>query len=761
MHISFLTLTGEDGWIAFVSYERHRSPQDLANLLYSEEYRARTLSSKAIIVRPPVDTPVPSIKEETKKLSSILERFQLLPIYILYSRKFKIKLSKNINSLAQGVAKIEERPAEFINFLRTKQMQQFIVDSSAILRTPTPNTYFRSPSQEYSHAFLRVGNIQRSRHVLDSIFFWTLPYLENIGAILTDSWSISSTTFNISRLLARYAEGSIEQVTQVVNNFHVNMLSTYYHGLREMDKETRESLSPLRYKNDKKILFVISAVKTARSLGNIKKAIKASGFREQVKFLSLYNLVDQIDVPCLCQLDEDFYRENNVSFDSLSTPPVDSKVVPIDEQSFFPIETRDDLIAIKKAGADISKDFFEAYGGKGVITLHRQAYFNNGTPLRHHGIYVDVSPLLGCERFLRKLEEQIGKISKLPACIIYPPHDQGDDFVRLIQGKLETKFGKPTQLFCFSELEVLPQSRQDEIVAFLKSCSTEDIVLVVDDVSITGGRLHSYQKYLLYHYRGKIRYLVGVARPESEAMWRRRKGILQIGDATLDFVEMLILPDWNHTTCPWCGEKDKLREVLDNPDYAGLPVVSQLEMRLNELNRTEKEGLSNNVFFKLGSLEKPAFKGESVFCTKTEITEADLAASIASTIQHLRNGLVTPKDNKKYSLSSQHPLYSIVDPSDFLNGDEKFFEPLIKACILRAAQHRELYATEDINRQHQKLFIHSFLRGVRLPEWDQTFFVYELYLAMKLGKIPKPDISEHLRHVLNNYFTTGKALVEN
>jgi hypothetical protein len=61
-----------------------------------------------------------------------------------------------------------------------------------------------------------------------------------------------------------------------------------------MDRDTTESLSPLLYNNKKKILFIISAVKTNKSLGNIKKAINEKGWTEKVNYLALYRLVTNL-----------------------------------------------------------------------------------------------------------------------------------------------------------------------------------------------------------------------------------------------------------------------------------------------------------------------------------------------------------------------------------------------------------------------------------------------------------------------------------
>lgn len=755
MQISKFNLNVEGEYFVFVSFERHRTFDEIADILYSEDYRTLVLASKAILIRPAVDRQIVSLEEIEEGLQEIIGRFSLSPLYILYSNNFLIKLSDNVNENVSGIIVIEADKAAFIHHFRQMEMQRFITNSSAIIRAPQTETYFRTPSQEYSHNFLRVGNIQTSRQVIDSIFFWALPYLENAGGILTDSWSISSIAFNIPRLLARYVTDNVRK-EDIMNNFHVNMLSTHYHGLRSINKETKDSLGPLQYRNEKNILGIISAIKTKKSLVNIRNAIKESGFENKVCFLALYKLTEDIGEDSLCCLDQAFCSANNVSFDSIAEPPPQSKVVPIDEHSFFPIETNDDLIVIKKAGADISKEFFETYAGKGVIQLHRDAEYENGTIVRHHGIYIDLSPMLSCDSFILKLEEKVKGIKDAPACIIFPPHRQGKEFVELISQKLKEKFGYSPRIFCFTELEVTPPSQREAIISFLKGLHKEDNVMVIDDVSISGGRLHTYQKNLLPIYKGKINYVVGIARPVSDEFWQHRKSILSIAGSTLDFIEKVLLPDWNNNTCPWCEEKRKLELLVKTDGYIDLPVCIALQDRVDDLKRSGNKGLLNNAFIKLGKVEKPEFLGGSVFCQKKEISEADMIASVASTIQHLRNG-VTNKEGF-FHLHSQHPFYSIIHHHDFLHGHQKFFEHFIKASLMRVCRHGELYATKDINRQEQKVFIKAFLEGVKLTEEQKTFFIYELYLAMKLGKLPKPNVPEHLKHILNNYYVTGIAL---
>ncbi len=55
--------------------------------------------------------------------------------------------------------------------------------------------------------FIRVGNIQYDRDAIDAIFFWLLPQLKDVAAIVTDTWSISSIALNVARLCEAYFGG--------------------------------------------------------------------------------------------------------------------------------------------------------------------------------------------------------------------------------------------------------------------------------------------------------------------------------------------------------------------------------------------------------------------------------------------------------------------------------------------------------------------------------------------------------------------------
>ena len=88
----------------------------------------------------------------------------------------------------------------------------FILDQSRAVLTSPPGSRYRTPSRRLVRSFVRVGNIQYNRDAIDAIFFWLLPHLADVGAILTDTWSISSLAFNVAKLSAFYFGGDARRV---------------------------------------------------------------------------------------------------------------------------------------------------------------------------------------------------------------------------------------------------------------------------------------------------------------------------------------------------------------------------------------------------------------------------------------------------------------------------------------------------------------------------------------------------------------------
>ncbi len=746
---TFQLPTETDKNFTFITFEKYlEDGNKIAGELW-DNYRSTIIGSEALVLRPPVDIPLSlSVEELRKKYARVIERFEKLPVYILYSNDFEHKISGNIGSFsAQADALFNE---EIIPVIQKGEMEDFVLKSNAIFRSP-PNSIFRTPSFDYTYNFLRVGNIQVSRDVLDGIFFWTLPYLKDKGALLTDSWSISSIALNISRLLYRYFRGTgvltgeSDGASKWARDFHVNFLSTYYNGRRSMSRETDQALQPLLYNSDRKILFLISAVKTENSLKAIKKEISEQGYDTKVEYLSLYELLEDGNPATLCFLpNKEFLNKANLdaeAFRGYPKKPGDETVIVIDEKTFFPVKARSRQIKIKKKDFKEHKVFFETYCGHSVITLHRNAYFNNRAELqRHHGIFIDVGKMSVVPEFLNKLKIKVGNFPKAPKVLIYPPHEQGEELVSKIVEQIVSIYGDRPQVLCFAELNKLAPTKSEEYRQAILDCGKDDLVLVVDDVCSTGKRLKGYQKMLReLPFHGTIQYLVGVARLTSKEDLDALQRDLVYGNHKLDYVENLFVPLWEGKACPWCCEQQLIDELLANPNYK--PFEKQLFLRQSQLTNGAESGLSGDCFYGFNGLPKPHFQQGSIAPVSTKATEAEVVACFACAIQYLRNS-----ENVKDRLGTEYPLYKILRINDYL-GDT-FNEAMIKASIIRSASHTELYAVDDALLHQQKVKLLELIENSGLNPGEVSFFLYELFIALKEHKLPKPDMEEKLRSLL-------------
>jgi hypothetical protein len=758
----FLFAFGEKNLFALITIEKHLTYIAVADMLHGS-HRQELGSVSALLIRPPVERPVDPA-EEKKALGIILERFPYLPVYLLYSNHFKIYVSHNLHSADDELEPFPFDVAGFLTVCRQKEMEDFVLNSPAIYKSPA-RSVFRTPSQEYSTAFLRVGNIQHSRYVLDIIFFWLLPHLEHSGALLADSWSISSICLNIARQRIRYLRhlGQPDEVDE----FHVNFLSTYYHGRRKMDRETREVLQPLFYDdNRKKILFLISAVKTQKSLEFLRDEIGRQGYLQQMKFLALYKLQPNRQIASLCNLfAEKFTEKANLpdGFRNVSPPEKGTAVVVIDERTFFPSSPKVKEIVLRKALSDSSKQFFDRYLGIGAISVHRNAYFQSHVIQRHHGLFIDITKLIEQETFRTGLANKITSLAKAPDLIIYPPHDEGEAFVKVVQANIREHFKADSAVYCFADLEILPAALKAEIEKAIRDLPTDAEILVIDDVVTTGNRLTGFQKTLReIPYKGRIHYLVGVARPVSEDTMtsleielRHRTGGLP--RHSFEYVEKVFLPDWNIDACPWCREGRQLIDIIKDPVFSSSPLLRTLAIRYNELVSGADSGLINVLFQSLNQTVKATFSGGSIFSESKDISEADLLTRVSACIHHLRTVGNKP-DGTGSKLGVEYPLYTIIRSKDYLGNT--FNEALIKACIIRASEYQELYAAEDRLLQEQKSMILGLLKPGKFKKSEKCFFFYELFLALRSAKLPSPEMTKDWNTILSELVglpPTGKA----
>ena len=207
--------------VSLIDWPDYLTAAAVADTIYTE-YPRQLHDTDILVVRPPAFEPL-NDKIHLAGAQPFAERAPRASLHLLASSSFAITLSRNLNAATADLS--GAMGPEFIGWLRESELRSYITRSNALLNA-RENFLYRSPSLSYVDRFLRVGNVQISRQAIDAFFFWMIPHLGNCGAILTETWSISSIALNASRLVERYAPTTHGRVR--VDTFHDGLAQLIY-----------------------------------------------------------------------------------------------------------------------------------------------------------------------------------------------------------------------------------------------------------------------------------------------------------------------------------------------------------------------------------------------------------------------------------------------------------------------------------------------------------------------------------------------------
>lgn len=735
MHSFTLHIEGEDDALVEAQVVQAHLGMPLRIVLdeiYNLQLDGR-LRAEMLIVRLPVEENWDPIELEQRasmrarrffagpgpKHSGIFDRARDRSVHILTSHKGQHLLTHNLNphwaddplvtyGIAHDRAIAAIRKAEFAHILNSAR---------AVLTGPS-GTEFLVPSGRLVRSFVRVGNIQYDRDAIDAVFFWMLPYLIGVIGILTDTWSISSIAINIAKLCAAYFGGPQRRV---------EMLPSYNDGSEEAQVRARAVIERLNTdvltKSSKldTMLCVISATHTGSLADHLQDIFASSPMALKPRFVALFAL-GPTTIPTLHDLQDD------PRFRLLEAPTANAgEPVVIDPQVYFPLAFSDTVIEINKNIADQSRQFFDRFVGQGLIEVHRTHEEGAGRP-RHHGIHLVTERLMDTPDFIRLFEIELGLLASPPRLIVSPPHAPGRmlaDHARNYfadKGHLCDAYVHPNLYFQTGRLT----TEEEVLRKALRSASQDDSLLIVDDVCITGTRLSQYQRYIrTEEYRGRIDYLVGVARPRHPNVWANLQRCLAYRGLgrprhTVRCVAYVLLPDWRENDCPWCREK-RLYER-----WAALSELPELLVRrLEHLSRRSTAGITNELFLEIPGLPSMTLGPESLFAN-FGANQAEAFAAVASALQYLRSAS-TP--DRPPLGPRQFPVSTVLNHEDYLCS--KWTDSILRAAFLRAASSEELtYA--DAGRENARI---QALEDLLVQSADgEHDIALEILLASNLGK---------------------------
>lgn len=706
-----------------VDQPEHVGFTELADELHNN-YKSDLSVASLVVIRPPVYRPLNIQTFQRESLRPVLERSPDLPLYLLGSRDFQHFISPNLNNAVQDLLD-EETRSRLLTALREFELQHYALDANALLQTKGA-WVFRAPSQKYCSNFIRVGSVQVNRAALEGFFFWLLPWLKDCRAIVTETWTISSIALNAARLVGRYAPESH-------GDCEVDMLSEYHDGSSELIVDTRAVLQRLALNPVGKVLVLISSCMSGNLVARLTNTINQCGLDvARFDFGALYSLGNAHSVNSLCDISAGI---GGRQFTFSDDPPPDTEIIDIDRRTYFPLRVEEHTVRLLKPTAQLAYRFFEEYRNSGLVSVHRDSFLMDNQRFRHHAVFLDVSAVAGKSPFQERFEEKLAGFGTCPALIITPPHAAGVQLANRAQAYFKSRFEHEVPSFCHLHLnfESKLDATETDLLGRLQALKESDSILIIDDVSVTGRRLSRYQQSLRQIYAGQIQYLVGIARPEKRADWEQRVKRLrfrqpkEIVQHTVDFVEFVVLPDWDESRCPWCREHDLYKHLADS--VPRLPEI--LSARFFRLQRARTaDPLIKDAIFSLSD-EAPLNLTPNSILLPSPATHADVFAAVASALQEMR----TNPNNPDY-LTFAFPERSVLCPEHYLG--EHFNDSIIRAAVLRAARRAELERPLALREKERQTRTVETLFNV---EGDRSNLSLELLLAVAAKKLPRPVLT--------------------
>jgi hypothetical protein len=542
---------------------------------------------------------------------------------------------------------------------------------------------------------------------------------------------------NASRRLAVYTGGRFPPCP-------VEMLSQYHDGSAARTAEAAEIIERFirRARQDRdaratsgKVVILISATNTGSLVTALQGLLAERGMPpDSVHFVALFKVgVEATNIDALRDLS---VGPDAKDFAALPDGGADSETIEIDEQVYFPLQYRDFLYVIRRPQTADHKLFFDRYRHLDLVRVHHTDQSHN--PPRHHAIWINTVELAGDAAFQKRLAERIRNLDPAPELIITPMHHAAQLLGAFALEIVREKRPK-VRLFAHSNLFFSTPYRpgDQDVAEAIASLNEEAGLLILDDSFITGTRLAGYQTQLRNReYKGRLHYVVAVARPRSLREWDIHSRMLcqsprwrtERFPHTVSAIETIVLPDWHSAECPWCAEIELYRR---REAALGTLPVGALRDRLTTLTFARDEGLSENLFLNGPSQPLIEINRTSEF-VDAPASQATVFAAVSAAIQRLRS---VPENDRPVLGPRHFPVSTILNDEEYLVN--VYTDTVLRASILRGATIDELvYANtqlEEQKTQRVELLLQS-------DDPTKTNLAAEIILAGKAGKLPKFEL---------------------
>jgi hypothetical protein len=597
--------------------------------------------------------------------------------------------------------------------------------------------HYEGPNEAHYRSYFRGGLALSIKDHIDGLAFWVWPQVVSGEIIVVDNPTLLATGFGISDYVRREIEIDGKFVPLVeARDFYGEQAATLAARLEAVAGGT-----------SRPVVVLSSIVSTGRSLDALREACAEAGFTDVRDLVIFGDATNSSTPPALHQLPIDLSKHAaaECSYCHDEQLPV-VRIRPETNLVEVSALVRESSLTLN-AAAQV-RDFFERYAEyEDVVMVHRDQHDSR----RHHVIDFAVEALCDVPVFRTRLYARLREHQGKTAVVLHPQHAGARRIATEVAQFLGLRRIEADPL----QLGQLPDTAR----AVIRSC---ELLLVADDVSVTGSRLRQYRSQLnatrLIDFAGMpaVGAVFGVLRPASSA---RRQGIVDMVDRgpngpLLVAVEEVLLPDWFTPDCPWCREFEILSRV-------SIPAGTLLADRRDHLRQARRSsGLIRDLFlpwapqmtFRVqgGELLPPTADDEILTLASLGLnpddahgtdtldlgprsvlgelrTEAQVFVAVAATVQTLRDAESKRGAQNALSETFTSPTSRVLRPEHYMSG--RFYAPVIVGSILRACRSFDLRATAVDRRLADQV-------NERMA--DSPAIRAEMLFAMARGLLPRP-----------------------
>lgn len=648
-----------------------------------------------------------------RSLSSQISRVPDLEVWLLYSADYKIHFTQLTSHLVRSA----EGQSLLLKGLREAELEAMLEDEQVVYHHNRA-AIFRLPSGELSDYFLRLGNLQRRRDVLDAIVFWALPNLSDFTHVVAETWSISTLAAFLSAFLARYDR----RRTKVEWSY----LGAYLPSSTDEQARVSALLREVRAEGGK-LLLLISASATGRLrdyfLALLEKLEDSRLGLPRGDTLTLISVRRGHEHGNVVLDATQFLEATGLKGALEESLDSTQHVIEINSETYFPdyrMREVENFSALDDPGP--TRKFFETYSGHAIFSVCRSG--KTRLPGRHHAFHVDFARLIHHPAFASELRARILEIGAIDH-LVHRSDDHSHRFLDLFnQVYLDALGDNAFEVHAVNSFgEVSTRGKISELLT-----DASNSVVVLDPVFITGGHVRdlaiavrrnvALQRPVL----ARLRHLVGLFRPETEVKSKYGRDFYprmsnHAGfDAQMVCVEEVLLPNWGKDDCPWARERRKHEQLYQDSSLAPAERV-YIESRMREIDSGMASGLRGSaVFFRRYPTDTFSFFHGSFFLDSKKVVErnaqwgiklnddcvdhADLACAVAAAFQQWRE----KNKRRRPAFYQVRTLPSIEKIKAEIAADQNGFnEPALRAAIWRCLRLSEIAVDRKDNDLRETL----------------------------------------------------------